>query len=309
VIFGLITISLRDTLGSRNITVGSSPYRRLNNLESLGALVERLREGIYVTTRDGMILDANPAFLEMFGVDSLDEMRAFSAEDVLANPEQRRREVEILEREGSVRDFELIIRRPDGEERCVLDTAYAVTDESGRVFFHGVLIDITRLKELERRLHQMTLRDPLTGCFNRRYLTSLGANFDGTDSAWGVVVIDIDFFKAYNDRHDHQAGDRVLAETATYLKQIVRADDAVIRLGGDEFLLYLDGADQTVTEAIVNRLRAEGPDSAPVPISLGWAVRAGDEPLEKTVGRADRELMDWRTRIRDGEGDRPSLRT
>ena len=65
---------------------------------------------------------------------------------------------------------------------------------------------------------------------------------------------------------------------------------------------------ERLRESIVNRLRAEGPDAAPVPISIGWAVRAGDERLEKTVGRADRDLMNWRAEVRSGAGACPFLR-
>jgi diguanylate cyclase (GGDEF)-like protein/PAS domain S-box-containing protein len=275
-----------------------SSLQRLHSPDTLRELVDRLREGIYVTNRDGLILDANPAFLEMFGVASLAEMGRYSAEDLLVFPGQRENELGILEREGSVRDFELLIRRPDGEQRTVLDTAYAVTDDSGEVLYHGILVDITRHKELERRLREQAIRDPLTGCFNRRFLSSLIDQVDGTDASWGAVVIDIDHFKAYNDRHGHQAGDEILIKTARFLMACVRAGDAVVRIGGDEFLLFLHDADATVASAIADRLRDEGPRSAPVPFSLGWATRDSDEGLERTIGRADERLISVRVEAR-----------
>jgi diguanylate cyclase (GGDEF)-like protein/PAS domain S-box-containing protein len=281
----------------------------LRNPSTLGELVMRLREGIYVTNKEGVILDANPAFLEMFGVESLPELARFSAEDLVAHPDRRRHELEILERDGSVRDFELTIRRPDGQERTVLDTAYAVEVASGEVVYYGILIDISERKELERRLRDQAIRDPLTGSFNRHYLNFLSEELDSGDASWGAVVIDIDHFKRYNDVHGHQAGDEILVRTSRFLMREVRAEDAVIRIGGDEFLLFLRDADPDTTDRVGLRLQTEAPWSAPVPFSLGWATREGTESLEKTIGRADQSLIRVRFKERGvGAGRREPYR-
>ncbi len=83
-----------------------------------------------MTTADGRIRDANPAFLRMFGVSSLRQLRRFTAEQLLVDPARRAEELAILARDGAVREFELEIRRPDGEARTVLDTAYQRVDEA-----------------------------------------------------------------------------------------------------------------------------------------------------------------------------------
>lgn len=277
----------------------SSPLRRLDSLETLRVMIDRLREGIYVTTGDGSIIDANPAFFEMLGVSSLEELKLYSVDDLLVFPGQRDREVEILAREGSVREYELQIRRPDGEERTVLDTAYAVTDPvTGEVLYHGILVDITDLKKLQARLHEQATRDPLTGCFNRHYLAAVADRVDATQSSWGVIVIDIDHFKQYNDRYGHQAGDEVLVKTARFLMNQVRTEDAVVRLGGDEFLLYLVGADEETVANVAFRLRGNGEKKAPVPFTFGFAVRKPGERLETTIARADNELIQVRFETR-----------
>ncbi len=274
-----------------------SAFRRLRSTSTLRALVDRLREGIYVTDPDGLILDANPAFLEMFGVESLRALSLYSAEDLLVFPSQRARELEILERDGSVRDFELVIRRPDGEERTVLDTAYVVTEPSGESVYHGILIDITRHKELEGRLREQAIRDSLTGCFNRHYMTALADDLNASDATWGTIVIDIDHFKGYNDLHGHLAGDEILIKTSRFLIREMRAEDAVIRLGGDEFLLFIRDAEADTTTRVGKRLRLMGTPTAPVPFSLGWATRDGDETFESTLGRADQALI--RVRVKE----------
>ena len=79
--------------------------RSLSDPKTLSELALRLKEGIYITTLDGEIIDANPAFLEMFGVESLEELKGYRTSDFV-RPEVRAREMAALEREGSVRDIE-----------------------------------------------------------------------------------------------------------------------------------------------------------------------------------------------------------
>jgi diguanylate cyclase (GGDEF)-like protein/PAS domain S-box-containing protein len=281
-----------------------SPLRSLQHPATLNALVERLQEGIYITTRTGVILDANPAFFKMLGVASLAELRRYRASDLLVDPEQRRRQLEVLQEHGSVRDFELAIRRPDGEIRHVLDTAYGLVDpETRETLYHGILVDITRHKQLEAELREQAIRDPLTGCFNRHHLAALAAELDHSDGAWGTIVIDVDHFKRYNDSFGHQAGDQVLVQISRFLMRQVRSEDAVIRLGGDEFLLFLRDADGETTEEVSGRLKSSGRRTAPVSFSLGFSVREGDETLEKTIGRADRNLI--RVRVEERRFERP----
>ena len=280
---------------------------RLDDPETLAEFVRNLREGVYVTDAEGRILDANPAFLEMFGVANVKELRWYTAEQLLVDPARRDEELEILARDGSIREFELDIRRPDGQVRTVLDTAYRVVDEStGRVFFHGILIDISDRKELEHQLRESSIRDALTGCFNRRYLHEQEVKLLEAAAPWGAIVIDIDHFKDYNDRHGHHTGDRVLVEIARFLTRTVRAEDAVIRIGGDEFLVLVPNASDDLIAEIAGRLAEQGPRQAPVAFSLGWAVRRGSETLEETIRRADHDLITIRARRRKFDPERGS---
>lgn len=78
-----------------------------------------------------------------------------------------------------------------------------------------------------------------------------------------------------------------------------------MRMGGDEFLLLLDGADATATEFAARRLQATSDRELIVPFSMGWAARENGETLERTIARADHELLKARGRSRSGE--RPRL--
>ena len=283
-----------------------SRFSRLDDAEALRRFVRDLREGIYVTDAAGRIVDGNPAFLEMLGFASLEEARQHTSADYLVDPSRREVELLVLERDGAVRDFEFQIRRRDGELRTVIDTAYRCVDpETAEVHFQGILIDITDRKRLEDRLLDQTLRDPLTGCWNRRYLAEFVARHTDAGGSWGCVMVDIDHFKQYNDEFGHEAGDAVLNKVARFLMRASRAEESTVRMGGDEFLLLLDGADALATEKMSERLTFMAERELLVPFSLGWAAREDGETLERTIASADHRLLRSRGLTRSGE--RPKI--
>jgi diguanylate cyclase (GGDEF)-like protein/PAS domain S-box-containing protein len=275
-------------------------YRSLSDPVTLARFAQNLGEGIYITNEKGEILDANPAFLKIFGVATLAQMKNYSVNDFV-DPDIRRREVALLEQKGSLRDRELQITRRDGSVRTVLDTWYSNADpETGEAIFHGILVDITGRKQLETQLVEQSIRDPLTGCYNRRHLAALYSTKKDPRGMWGCIYADIDHFKQYNDVHGHASGDAVLVKMSRFLMRYVRAEEPVIRMGGDEFLIMLFDTDLKATELIARRLEKAGQAHGPVSFSLGWAVRDGAEKLEDTVNRADRELIQVRVERRPG---------
>ena len=160
-------------------TIGAPEERRhsLDDLATLRALVHNLREGIYLSNAQGEILDANAALLEMLGVHALDELRGVTAAQLFADPQQRARELELLGRDGIVREFEFQIRRRDGTVRTVLDTCTAIGPaDGGEPVFHGILVDITERKHVEDAL--------------RASLSLLNATLEGT--ADGMLVVDLE---------------------------------------------------------------------------------------------------------------------
>lgn len=271
-------------------------FRSLSDPDSLREFAKNLREGIYITTRNGRILDANRAFLEMFGVGSIEELGENGAPDLWVDPTQRNEQMRLLETEGHVREFEVELRRPDGERRIVLDTCYLIRDpDTGEAFVHGILVDITARKQLEARLVEMSTHDALTGALNRHFLMQVEERF-ARDPAQrcGIIFVDIDHFKVYNDRYGHHEGDEVLKRMARFLMRYVRAEEAVLRIGGDEFVVMLCDADATATKLVADRLRTEALEHAPVPFSIGWAARETGESLPHLLDRADQGLLQVR---------------
>jgi len=270
--------------------------------ETLRQFVGHVRVGMYITTPEGDFVDANPALVEILGVESVESLKAHRVDDFLTDPSQRPRVVEVIDREGHALEVELELRRPDGTTRTVLDSTYAARDaRTGDVYYYGIVVDITARKRASDDLVQQSLRDPLTGCYNRRYLSTLERRASAhPGESWGCIIIDIDHFKQFNDRFGHQAGDRALVKMARFLMRHVRAEDAVVRLGGDEFVVLLANADGERVQQVVGRLQRSALRSAPVEFSLGWAVRYPRENLTKVLGRADKNLLAVRVVARSG---------
>ncbi|MEO8578401.1 MAG: GGDEF domain-containing protein [Gemmatimonadales bacterium] len=287
-------------MSKKPATPNSSRFRSLSDPETLAKFAQNLGEGIYITTEDGRVLDANPAFLRILGVATLAELKNYRVSDFM-DAEIRKEEVRLVERAGSVRDRELQITRPDGGVRTVLDTWYSNTDpDTGESIFHGILVDITGRKNLETKLVEQSIRDPLTGCYNRRYLSTMYKSPRDEKDSWGCIYVDIDHFKQYNDTHGHAAGDAVLIKMSRFMMRHVRAEEPVVRMGGDEFLITLLDTDRETTERVAHRLEKAGEERGPVSFSLGWAAREKGEKLEETVNRADRELIQVRVVRRPG---------
>jgi len=284
--------------------------RSLSDPEILRELVKNLKEGIYITNAHGGFVDANQALLDILGVSSVEELRKHRVTDFV-EAEIRAWQTRIFERDGYIREFELKIKRADGNMRTALDTAYSRKDpETGETLYYGILVDITVHKELENKLREQSIRDPLTGSFNRRYLSMFEVASESLPGSWGCILLDMDHFKQYNDRYGHQAGDEVLVKLARFLMRQVRAEEAVIRLGGDEFLVLLGHADEQHTQAAARRIEAAAHEEGQPAFSMGWAARRKNEKLEKTMGRADENLYSvragQRTPARERRKKRPS---
>lgn len=154
----------------------------------------------------------------------------------------------------------------------------------------------------QNRLRRLSERDGLTGLLNRRTFlerleAQLGQPRSGSGRPSALMFVDLDNFKAVNDRFGHHQGDAVLRTLGELLERTVRAGDLAARLGGDEFVLWLDGTDEDEARVIADRLLVAGqallPFSAapdrPLGLSVGVAIhRPGhDESIDRLIERAD----------------------
>lgn len=150
-----------------------------------------------------------------------------------------------------------------------------------------------RIKELKN----ISLRDPLTGLFNRRYAYEAGPAAVAQCRRYGgelhLIMLDIDHFKRVNDKLGHAVGDTVLKGIAELLILILRQSDILARIGGEEFVVILPRTDIEAAYNIANRIRdgVREHDFSEVPwtvtVSLGVVTLHQDEGFEEALERAD----------------------
>ncbi len=118
-------------------------------------LFETLQEGIYITTPDGAIVDANPAMVRMLGYDSKEDLLAMRVPDVFPDRVERKSLIEDVERQPGPQGREITLLRKDGAPIVCLNTTSAARDTSGRVIrYQGSVLDVTARRQMERQLHK-----------------------------------------------------------------------------------------------------------------------------------------------------------
>ncbi len=149
------------------------------------------------------------------------------------------------------------------------------------------------------RLQRLSQVDPLTGALNRRGLDQAFPSSEGdVVQPLSVAMADVDRFKAINDAYGHAIGDQVLKHVVNVLATAVRVGDAVVRFGGEEFLLVLPKVDLATAWNIAERARATVESSGlvaagvaiRVTISIGVAERRPNEDRDALINRADQAL-------------------
>jgi diguanylate cyclase (GGDEF)-like protein len=148
--------------------------------------------------------------------------------------------------------------------------------------------------------------DPLTMLPNRRAWDAATAAATGGTRRFAVAILDLDHFKDYNDRHGHLAGDALLRDTAAAWRSVLRPEDLLARVGGEEFALLIKtpantddppGLDDDGYRQIVERMRTATP--AMITCSAGVAVRRSHESAEEVLARADDALYEAKGSGRD----------
>ena len=156
---------------------------------------------------------------------------------------------------------------------------------------------LERMEEIQEKLY----RDDLTRAFNRRYLnefTFLHWNRGRGSSRVGLILLDLRQFKSVNDTQGHLAGDQILSPVADVLKEQVRAQDSVIRFGGDEFVVILTDCGEEVVLRKIEELRAAV--TAVATADFGYAYTDSFQPdhtcLSAMLDQADRRMYEEKRR-------------
>lgn len=243
----------------------------------LVSALEAAANGIVITDASARIEWVNPAFEQLTGYSLAEAIGRRPAELVKSGLQDNtfyeamwntilsgqvwRGEIVNKRRDGSLYDEELII-------------APVRNEKSGQItHFVGIKQDISERKRMQAKLELLASTDPLTGLSNRRqFMVWLEAElarikrFEHNTAS--LLMLDLDHFKAINDRHGHAAGDAVLCAFAQKVSDRLRQTDRAGRLGGEEFAILLVGAGMSDAQEFAERLRQEI-EAMPITIATG----------------------------------------
>nr|WP_246018579.1 EAL domain-containing protein [Saccharothrix australiensis] len=244
--------------------------------------------GIGIADIEGRILDVNQALQEMLGF-SVEEMRQYNIRDLM-HPEEGsgvwRLYDQLTAGECDHYRAEKRFRRADGEQVWTHLTLSLVRDDHGDPQYQVAMIeDVTDRHLLQNRLRYQALHDPLTGLPNRAlFLERLGRVFNNrARRRAGLCYLDLDGFKVINDSLGHDIGDQLLVEVGRRLDHSVSGDGKLVaRMGGDEFVILVEGSRDTqdivdVADRVLRELESPiriGGHELTVSASIGIVERA-----------------------------------
>ena len=270
---------------------------------TLQLVTEAIPHMVYVVGRDERFRMVNSAFEHWTGL-GRDRLREMTMHEVLGEHEFARTRPWIARAlAGHEVTYEKALSR-DGRHQHLSITFVPLRLPNGTLDgFVGVAQDISAHRQEEERLRTLTERDALTGVLNRAGFEAHVRRrlSDGDGASMALLFIDLDHFKAVNDRHGHPVGDAVLRVFAERLQRLVRPQDAVARLGGDEFAVILCGAHEAAhAEAVASRVVTAAAlpielASLSLDIGIGASVgiafgASGDRGVADLMSRADAML-------------------
>jgi diguanylate cyclase (GGDEF)-like protein/PAS domain S-box-containing protein len=203
--------------------------------------------GMALVDLEGRCVEVNHKLCEILGYTETELIGKSLRE--LTHPEDTASDAEMMRRvvAGKLRDYTLEHRYANARGDTVwgrLSVAVVRNEDGAPVHFIAQLEDVSDRKEVEERLLRQALHDPLTGLHNRLMfmdrLTHALARSERLPGPVAVLFVDLDHFKAVNDKYGHTTGDAVLRAVAKKLLAAVRPSDTVARMGGDEFAVVCE---------------------------------------------------------------------
>jgi diguanylate cyclase (GGDEF)-like protein/PAS domain S-box-containing protein len=263
--------------------------------------LDQYSSGVLFIDETGVILFANRRLSEIIETSAHEIVGAhfddlFSAEGIAFN--------EIRDSDDNLttaKRFETSAVKKEGGSVPVMISCNRI-HENGLTLFLCTIDDISQQIELQQKLYQQTITDPLTGIFNRRYFDEqLAMEFTRATRyrrPFSVIIIDIDGFKQANDMFGHPYGDRMLQKATESFQRVLRQGDTVYRYGGDEFALILPETAREGAIEVTDRLKemfsryVHGEEKRiRLSLSIGIANYPEDGNDEKElIGAADRRM-------------------
>lgn len=291
-----MTISLVDSNGLSAIllTFRDTSERKRHQSEMIkkNSALDSALSSMIITNSSWMIEYANVETLKYWRY-SRNDLASLDLSDLLSYMGDFENLKECIEDRGQW-DDEIECQRRDSTTFMAHASAVTVDTDSEDPIYILSFLDITKRVRLEKRLTEISLRDSLTGLYNRRGFMTLGKQLLDTylrkQPDIGLLYVDLDYLKLINDELGHSEGDRAIEITARILRSSFRDSDIIARLGGDEFVvLFLDTPGLTA-ESIRERLNkrlSETLETKPLPFMLSLSIGYYSSVLcyETQIGR------------------------
>ncbi|MGE5461874.1 MAG: diguanylate cyclase [Syntrophothermus sp.] len=278
-------------------------------------IIDNLYDGVYFVDRDRVVTYWNKGAERITGY-SAEQTLGRRCRDNLLNHVtanglslcQDHCPLAAVMQDGKDREAEVYLHHADGHRVPVIVRGSALRDEQGNII--GAVESFSNNSNLIgtrrrlRDLRQAALTDPLTGIGNRRHvegrLSATLAEFKSSARLAGLLFMDVDRFKQFNDTYGHNTGDKVLRMVAQTARHALRATDTLGRWGSEEFIAILhdanhDSAVRMVAEKIralveQSHLDVDGETPLAVTLSIGGTLIQPEDTFDSFVGRAD-QLM------------------
>ncbi|MBW3696211.1 sensor domain-containing diguanylate cyclase [Vibrio sp. T187] len=235
-----------------------------NSIESrLAKAAMNGMSALVITDRNNRIIQVNQEFTRASGY-TLDDVKGKQPSIFASgryNEEFYIQMWKVIQDKG-IWEGEVVNKRKDGSLITEILRIQTIMDKEGVIqFYVASFVDISQRKELENRLRDLSEKDALAGCWNRRkfdnelrdHSTRCGRYPDKETSC--LAILDIDHFKRINDKYGHDHGDKVIRTVAEVLQRESRETDFVARIGGEEFGLILPHTTTSEANYVLNRLR------------------------------------------------------
>ncbi len=166
----------------------------------------------------------------------------------------------VLNYGQTIKEKEVDIIKATGEERVYLTAKKPIYNQQKQIIgMLGISTDITEINRLQKSLELKASTDPLTGLYNRRFFFELAEKIFSESQRHqydlSLLMLDIDFFKKINDTHGHPVGDIVLQALAKKIEKMLRKEDMLARVGGEEFAILLPNTAQKSAFVIAEKIR------------------------------------------------------
>ncbi|MFO7815508.1 MAG: PAS domain S-box protein [Halanaerobiales bacterium] len=252
-------------------------------------------EGIVLLNNKGVILKVNDHFLEIFGYSREKALGEYI--DKLITPEEKKEEgIYYTQKvmDGNDIKTESIRKTNSGEIINVSIHAFPIKLDEGQIGIYGIYNDITERKKEEAKRRYLSFHDQMTGLYNRRYFENEMERLSNSRKIpTSIIIADIDWLKQINDTFGHRSGDQHIVDAAEITSEIIREEDILARIGGDEFAILLPETNKVETKKIINRITEKiklhnKTAEHKLSISLGYAVRKNkNTELEEIFNKAD----------------------